>query len=403
MFHVEAPKVVGSTLRWTARIAVVLSGVALLWTGLRLGESQVSSFPAVDLAPAAIGSLILKRPPPCFDSTDGAIDGSAASQGVVDHCAKPGTEFLPCPPHSICEAGQITACENRWWVLPTPEGLPVPTSCVPSTEALSAISRVTERLEAWSWPASCEGRPDDAPTPPPDARKGATDRVMFPYGVVLASLGEDGHLASTLQPGQLAELARGKMSVLWDKDEGGVPELWLGLLPGHTQHLPASCRAAHTIVSVARSAANVAYSAVVVGVVSPLSNFLGFVGAVLLVIFRAHPVGLTVLSIWLGVVALYWRKESQKRSEREAFRFDVDLTVGAAMEILKQQQKEEQPPLRCLALRDTLREQLDGELRGGQFNRRVWPEVQSILEADHRVALRFVRGDQSFLWVGPTQ
>jgi hypothetical protein len=145
---------------------------------------------------------------------------------------------------------------------------------------------------------------------------------------------------------------------------------------------------------------NVAYSGVVSWVLVPAYDLAMFVVKVALVIFKTYPVGLTLLSIGAVVGSLYWLKKSQQRAERAAFRSDVDLTLGAAIDILKR----ESDPLRCLALRDDLREQLEGRLHGDshQFNRRVWPEVQSILEADQRIGLRLVRGDQSFLWVGPT-
>jgi hypothetical protein len=327
----------------------------------------------------------------------------------VERCAPPDTDLLPCPPHSVCEAGQVVACDNHHlWVLHQPEGSTVPTSCVPSSDALAAVALATKRLEAWSWPATCEGNPDTSSTPPPESRKGgeAVDRVMFSYRHLVSSLRDDeSAFVAAIEPGQFAELARGRLSVLWgDKEEedgaSGAPGLWLGLLPGHTQHLPASCRAANVIVAFARTAWGVVYSGVKVAVLTPAYDAVRFVLKVGLVIFKTYPFGLTLGSIWLVVAALYWRKKSQQRADREAFRADVDLTLGAAIDVLKR----EEEPLRCLALRDDLREHLEGRLQGDShhFNRRVWPEVQSVLESDQRVALRLVRGDQSFLWVGPT-
>jgi hypothetical protein len=366
----------------------------------------------LELAPAAVKTVLLGDPPPCFAPSD------ASEQQQQPPCAlgESDDSLLPCPPQSVCRGGEIIACgtngdddDLRLWTAYKPDGSTAVTYCVPSVQALAVIALASKALEPWSWPSSCLTASSSLPSAkevgeaPESGALVSGHFKLYPYDAVmrevrseLERIGQAAEAAS-VDPVQFVEVARGRLSTQWKKDETGASSLWIGLLPTHKKHLPSVCRASLSIISLGHYFGGVAGKLMFFvkdDVFIPSASFLK---DVFLMVYWTNPATVALAVLGPALFAIFWWRSVQRRREREAHDADVHLVYAAAIDILVQADE----PVRCLALRDEVRDRVQGRLQGNQFNNSVWPDVQTRLESDQRITQRMVQRDVALSWSGP--
>jgi hypothetical protein len=364
----------------------MIAPVAMRWRGL------------VDMAPAAVTTALSGGPPPCFAPSDDSEPPPQCAQGEGGDEDDDG--LWPCPPHSVCRDGEIVACgggdDERalLWAPYRAGGRPAPaavTYCVPSDAALAAIAAVSKVLDRWTWPVNCRRAAREGGGAPVDGDVASGQFRLYPFVAVLPEVRDK--LDGLVDPVQFADLARGRLSTQWKNDGTGASSLWIGLLPNHKKNLPSWCRASLAIIWFVNCFGGVPRK-FVYGYFVPFALFMR---DVFLMVYWANPATVLLGVLLPALLVILWWRSAQSRREREAHEADVNLVYAAAVDVLSQTED----PIRCLALRDEVRERLRGGLRGNQFNAAVWPDVQTRLEGDQRITQRMVRGDVALWWAGP--
>lgn len=341
--------------------------------------------------------LVAKSRHPCFSSTNpfhitGLVAPGSSLHGMCDEI-----ELWPCPPRAVCQSGALVQCNSIYWVPNKVE----PTSCVLSDIALSMIALVQRCLEKWSGSCAGGGMLNVTNASPVPYRQ-AAGVPMHPYDAVIKELMRDLPKSGydemiRLKEEIFADISRGRFSILWELDDSGAQSLWIGLHPNHDRHLPVGCRAAKDIVESIAIIRQVLTFPVVIGIFSGLCVTLQIAAEAVWVILLVNPAVLSLFATAFAGIIWIWQSTVRKRS-REALAADIEVAHRTALDILKH----ESVPLRCLALRDAVRERIQGDFdHASRFHGSVWRTVQARLENDERIQLRLVRQEPCFLWSGP--